>query len=78
METTIDPPPILDILVTGRALDLRDLKATPRKGVSPEVFAAWFTGYGGKNIEGVNPRPTSGSSCRRSGLKAYYDERSRS
>ena len=37
VESTIEPPPILDILVTGRALDARDVKA--RRGVSVEVFA---------------------------------------
>ncbi len=49
METSIDPPPILDILITGRATDLRTLKNTTAKkpyAVSPEVFGAWFTGYG--------------------------------
>ncbi len=49
VETSIDPPPILDILITGRATDLRTLKNTTAKkpyAVSPEVFGAWFTGYG--------------------------------
>ena len=77
VETTIDPPPILDILVTGRAVDLRELKATPRRGVSPEVFAAWFTGYGGKNIEGVKQETDVRIVVPSKGLKAYNDERSR-
>lgn len=55
VETTIDPPPILDILLTGRADDAARLKArtdaNPEVGVSPEVFGAWFTGYG--KLEGV-------------------------
>ena len=57
VETSIDPPPILDILVTGRATDARTLKnATAKKpyGVSPEVFAAWFTGYGTQAFESVD------------------------
>src|SRR5262249_58724133 len=47
VKTTIDPPPILDILITGRANDESTLKA--KTGVSPEVFGAWFTGYGTTN-----------------------------
>ena len=31
--------------ISRRAVDARELKATPRRGVSPEVFAAWCTGY---------------------------------
>jgi len=41
VDTSISPPPILDLLVTGKATDKRDLKAG--KGVSPEVFGAWFS-----------------------------------
>jgi hypothetical protein len=44
VKTTIDPPPIFDILITGRANDESALKA--KTGVSPEVFGAWYTGYG--------------------------------
>ena len=42
VETSIDPPPILDILITGRATDSRTLKNTTAKkpyAVSPEVLA---------------------------------------
>ena len=60
VETTISPPPVLDILITGRAIDARQIKK--RSGVSPEVFAAWFTGHGKlegftaqKDIRIVNP-----------------------
>ena len=74
VETSIDPPPILDILVTGRATDLRDLKASPRKGVSPEVFAAWFTGYN-KPVEGVKAETDVRIVTPSKGLKAYYDQR---
>ena len=76
VETTIDPPPILDILITGRAIDARDLKATPIRGVSPEVFAAWFTGYGAKNIEGITPEKDVRIVPPSKGLRSYYDQRS--
>ena len=50
IETSIDPPPILDILINGRVTDARTLKAPKQPGlpygVSPEVFGAWFTGFG--------------------------------
>jgi hypothetical protein len=71
VQTTVDPPPILDILVNGRAIDERAVKA--RTGVSPEVFGAWFTGYGKlegftaqKDVRIVQPTP---------GLKQLYDQR---
>lgn len=54
VETSIDPPPVLDILVTGRATDARAIKGASAKkpyAVSPEVFAAWFTGYGAQGLE---------------------------
>lgn len=77
VETTIDPPPILDILVTGRADDAAKLKArtdaSPEVGVSPEVFGAWFTGFGKlegvtaeKNVRIVNPSK---------GLTEWYRQR---
>ena len=79
VDSTIEPPPILDILITGRADDRARLKAitkdTPEVGVSPEVFGAWFTGYGqaegvvaDKNIRIIPPSK---------GLKTWYDERNR-
>jgi hypothetical protein len=78
VETSIDPPPILDILITGRATDARTLKsATAKKpyAVSPEVFAAWYTGYGTQAFESVDyvkdiriVRPSDG-------LKAMFDQR---
>jgi len=71
VQTSIDPPPILDILITGRATDEAALKA--KTGVSPEVFGAWFTGQGkvaGVVIENdVRILPPS------AGLRAWYDER---
>ncbi len=71
VQTSIEPPPILDILITGRATDEAALKA--RTGVSPEVFGAWFTGHGkvaGVVIENeVRIIPPS------AGLKTWYDER---
>src|SRR5262249_15367502 len=66
-----DPPPILDLLITGRAVDESGLKA--KTGVSPEVFGAWFTGYG--KTEGI----TASSDVRiinpSAGLKTWYDQR---
>lgn len=71
VETTVSPPPILDILVTGRATDARQIKN--RSGVSPEVFGAWFTGYGKlegftaqKDVRIVNPSD---------GLMELYNQR---
>ena len=79
VDTTISPPPILDILITGRADDRAKLKAVtkenPEAALSPEVFGAWYTGYGqaegvvaDKNVRIVRPSK---------GLKAWYDERNR-
>ncbi len=71
VKSSISPPPILDILITGRATDAASLKA--RTGVSPEVFGAWFTGFG--KTEGITAQsdvriiPPSG------GLKAWYEQR---
>lgn len=57
VETTIDPPPILDILILGQANDklvlqakLDELKANPNANpeaaLSVEVFGAWFAAQG--------------------------------
>jgi len=75
VETTIDPPPILDILITGRATDARELKRDPkdRKGVSPEVFGAWFTGYG--KAEGLDPTKDVRIVQPSNGLKDWYTQR---
>jgi len=71
VKTTITPPPVLDILITGRANDESTLKA--KTGVSPEVFGAWFTGQGTtkdvnamKDVRIYNPS---------AGLQEYYDQR---
>jgi hypothetical protein len=84
VDTTIDPPPILDILINGRATDKADLKAkldelkaksdaSPEAGVSPEVFGAWFTGYG--KMEGVTPEKNVRIVPPSKGLKDFYDTR---
>jgi hypothetical protein len=76
VETSIDPPPILDILITGRATDARTLKNTAAKkpyGVSPEVMAAWFTGYG--KLEGVDYVHDVRIVNPSAGLKQWYDQR---
>ena len=71
VKSSIDPPPILDILITGRATDESTLK--DKKGVSPEVFGAWFTGYG--KTQGVNPQSDVRIINPSAGLKAWYDQR---
>jgi hypothetical protein len=76
VETSIDPPPILDILINGRATDARTLKnATAKKpyGVSPEVFCAWFTGYG--KMEGIDYVKDVRIQNPSAGLKQLYDQR---
>jgi hypothetical protein len=76
VETSIDPPPILDILITGRATDARTLKNPAAKkpyGVSPEVFCAWFTGYG--TLEGIDHAHDVRILHPSAGLKQWYDER---
>ncbi len=49
VDTSIDPPPILDILIKGYAIDAKTLKNPAAKktywAVTPEVFCGWFTGY---------------------------------
>ena len=52
IETSIDPPPILDLLINSRVTDARTLKGAKPFGVSPEVFGAWFTGFG--KTDGIN------------------------
>ena len=78
VETSIDPPPILDILIDGRALDTRALKNPAAKkpyAVSPEVFGAWFTGYG--KLEGINYAEDVRIINPSAGLKDWYDRRAR-
>ena len=74
VETSIDPPPILDLLIKGYAIDARDLKATPKRGVSPEVFAAWFTGSGRRDMD-INYEADVRIITPSKGLKADYDKR---
>jgi outer membrane biosynthesis protein TonB len=71
VETNVTPPPILDILITGRALDQRELKA--RKGVSPEVFGAFFTGYAA--LEGITPQTDVRIVQPSKGLTDWYGQR---
>jgi pentapeptide MXKDX repeat protein len=71
VKTSIDPPPILDILITGRATDESTLKA--KTGVSPEVFGAWFTGYG--KTAGIVPQNDVRITQPSAGLKTWYDQR---
>jgi len=78
VETSIDPPPVLDILINGRATDTRTLKNTTAKKpylVSPEVFGAWFTGYG--KLDGINYAEEIRIVDPSKGLKQFYDDRAR-
>ncbi|MBV8127963.1 MAG: hypothetical protein JO114_09955 [Planctomycetaceae bacterium] len=81
VDSSIDPPPILDILIKGYALDARTLKdPSAKKGgvwaLTPEVLCGWFTGYG-KTLEGVtiNPQTELRIINPSAGLKAWYDQR---
>ncbi len=78
IETTIDPPPILDVLITGRALDARVLKgksdASPEVGLNPETFGAWFTGQG--KMDGVTAEKNVRIMQPSKGLQDWYDRRS--
>jgi len=80
VDTSIDPPPILDILINGYAIDAKTLKNPAAKktywAVSPEVFCGWFTGYN-KTLEGVtiNPQTELRIVNPSAGLKAFYDQR---
>lgn len=78
VETSIDPPPILDILISGRALDGRLLKNTAAKkpyGLSPEVFCAWFTGYTVPGYETIDRMKDIRIVNPSAGLKDSYDQR---
>jgi hypothetical protein len=78
VDSSIDPPPILDILINGYANDHAVLKAVttenPEAGLSPEVFGAWFTGYG-KPMTGITPEKNVKIVMPSRGLKAWYDKR---
>jgi hypothetical protein len=80
VDTSIDPPPILDILIKGYAIDARTLKNPSAKktfwAVTPEVFCGWFTGYN-KTLEGVtiNPQTDLRIINPSAGLKEWYDQR---
>ena len=80
VDSSIDPPPILDILIKGYAIDARTLKNPSAKktywAVTPEVFCGWFTGYN-KTLEGVtiNPQTELRIINPSAGLKTWYDQR---
>jgi hypothetical protein len=78
VETSIDPPPVLDILITGRATDARTLKNASAKkpyAVSPEVFAAWFTGFSAPGFESVDYAKDVRIMPPSAGLKSFYEQR---
>ncbi len=80
VDSSIDPPPILDILIKGYAIDAKTLKNPSAKktywAVTPEVFCGWFTGYN-KTLEGVtiNPQTELRIINPSAGLKTWYDQR---
>jgi hypothetical protein len=80
VDTSIDPPPILDILIKGYAFDAKILRNPSAKktfwAVTPEVFCGWFTGYN-KTLEGVNINAMNDLRIVNpsGGLKAWYDQR---
>lgn len=79
VETSIEPPPIMDILINGYAIDARTLKNPAAKktywAVTPEVFCGWFTSYG--KLEGATIVPQNDIRILNpsAGLKAFYDKR---
>jgi hypothetical protein len=84
VDTTIDPPPILEILLTGRATDARTLKAklealkanpndSPEAGLDPEAFGAWWTGSG--KLEGATAEKNVRIMQPSKGLQDFYDRR---
>jgi hypothetical protein len=79
VDTSIDPPPILDILIKGYAVDAKTLKNPAAKktywAVSPEVFCGWFTGYGKLDGVTINPQTDIRIINPSAGLKAWYDQR---
>jgi hypothetical protein len=78
VETSIDPPPILDILITGRATDARILKNASAKkpyGLSPEVFAAWYTGFNASGFDNIDLAKDIRIVNPSAGLKSFFDQR---
>jgi hypothetical protein len=79
VETSIDPPPILDILIKGYAIDARTLKNPAAKktywAVTPEVFCGFFTGYSKSEFSTINPMTELRIVNPSGGLKAWYDAR---
>jgi outer membrane biosynthesis protein TonB len=75
IETSIDPPPILDLLINSRVTDARTLKGAKPYGVSPEVFGAWFTGFG--KTDGINYVEDLRIMNPSAGLKQWYEQRAR-
>ncbi|MGC8642207.1 MAG: hypothetical protein ACP5XB_20275 [Isosphaeraceae bacterium] len=79
VDSSIDPPPILDILIQGYAIDAKTLKNPNAKNkywaVSPEVFCGWFTGYGKLDGTTITPMTDIRIINPSAGLKAMYDQR---
>ncbi|QEH35358.1 hypothetical protein OJF2_39090 [Aquisphaera giovannonii] len=80
VESSLDPPPVLDILIKGYAIDARTLKNPAAKkdgvwAVTPEVFCGWFTGYGKLDGTSINPQDEIRIVNPSAGLKEWYDQR---
>ncbi|WP_165229289.1 hypothetical protein [Aquisphaera insulae] len=80
VDSSIDPPPILDILIKGYAIDAKILKNPAAKkdniwAVTPEVFCGWFTGYGKLDGSTINPQDELRIVNPSAGLKEWYDQR---
>jgi outer membrane biosynthesis protein TonB len=78
VKSNVSPPPILDILFRGKATDATDVEAVKNSekevGLSPEAFAAYFTGYA--SAEGIVPQTNIKIFQPSKGLKELYDKRS--
>jgi flagellar motor switch/type III secretory pathway protein FliN len=79
VQTNVSPPPILDILVNGKATDKTELAVAVSKPdqhvglLSPEAFGAYFPGYAA--ADGINAGTNVRIRQPSQGLKEFYDRR---
>ena len=80
VQTNVEPPPILDVLVLGKSTDKADLEAASGNAetqvglVNPEAFAAYFTGYA-EPPEGLTAQANVRIRQPSEGLKDFFDKR---
>ncbi|QDV38800.1 hypothetical protein [Tautonia plasticadhaerens] len=80
VQTNVEPPPILDVLVLGKSTDKTDLEAASGNAetqvglVNPEAFAAYFTGYA-EPPEGLTAQANVRIRQPSEGLKEFFDKR---